>query len=232
MKRNMFFIAISFLIISLAGNSVFACYSYGNENHACYEFYRADAVFVGTVKAIDEKSKIDFTVEEAFAGVDNKEVTIIDNPICGYEAFKVGEKYLVYAKKNALFAKGYFYVHGNSKIIEFPKAKNDVLELRKFLQTDEASINGNVYTYNRGQLAGVKVSVAGNGVFFSTVTDEQGQFKVPGLAVGSYSVKADLPLNFRDDYGEKPKKEFSVELRRGECERVDFTGRIKNKLWF
>lgn len=233
---KIYFLQIGFLlsVILLNCNLIFACYSYGNSNPACNEFYKSRAVFIGTVKSIEddnnpktfERSKIVLSVDENFLGADGEEFTIFDQGFCGYKDFQVGEKYLVYVNKNSLV------VSGTSKIEKFPKAEKHVEELRSFLNKTDSSLFGRVYTYNKGYLENIKIKVEGYGQVFETYTDREGKFEIEKLGIGNYFVTADLPLNFRDTYGDKPQNSFSVEIQKGECERLDYTGRIKNKFWF
>lgn len=231
MKRIFLRIALSLTIVSFAHNAGFACYSYGNGNPPCYEYYKSDAVFVGTVKAI-EKLKIDFAVEETFLGDESREITVFDRFICGFGAFKVGEKYLVYAAKDGIFAKGNPGVGGNSKIIEFPAAEKHVDELRAFLRQTDASIYGWARVYERKDLLKTKIIVTGSDdQSYELESGDSGRFDLAGLPLGKYTVRAEIAKGFRDFYGEETQKEFSIELRRGECFRADFNAK-KKKGWF
>jgi hypothetical protein len=230
MKEIFLRFALCLMIVSSAQSAVFACFSYGNWNPPCYEYYKSDAVFVGTVKAI-ENLKIDFAVEESFLGEASREITVYDSFACGFKAFEVGKKYLVYARKDLPFAKGKLGVNGNSKIIEFPKAEKDVNELRVFLGQTEASIYGWATLYDRNLLLKTKITVTDGNQSYDLVNDDSGRFDIGRLAAGKYTVKAGIPRGFKDRRGEEPKREFSVELRKGECARVDFYGK-KKKGWF
>jgi hypothetical protein len=218
------------MIVSFAGDAVFACYFRGNSNPPCAEYYQSEAVFVGTVKTM-EKTRIEFAVEESFIGEARREITVFDSTACGYDAFEVGKKYLVYARKNMMFAQGNLMVNGGSKIIEFSKAEKDVDELRAFLRQTDASIFGSANVYDRTLLLKTKITVSGNNQFYELESGDSGRFDLAGLPLGKYIVKAEIPAGFKDRYGEEAKKEFSVELRKGECLRVDFDAK-KKKGWF
>src|ERR1051325_7267836 len=83
----------------------------------CQEYWRTPAVFAATVTGISQlpagagdgsnsrpfaQRLIHFSLEQAFRGVEGKDVeavTGMGGGDCGYE-FKVGERYLVYAHRN------------------------------------------------------------------------------------------------------------------------------------
>ena len=238
MKKNLLIFVFTFATIAFTNTSIFACYSYGNNSPACYEYYESDAVFVGKVKDIDDKLKVTFVIEESFLGVETDEIEVFDTFVCGFGAFMVGEKYLVYAKKNKLsnsilsIPKEALWVTGTSKIIEFPKAEKDVEELREFFKKTDASIYGWANIYNRKNLLKTKVTISGNNQTYEVESDRSGKFDLGNLPLGKYIVKADIPKGYKDNYDEQPKREFLIELRRGECARVYFSAKKKKNFWF
>jgi hypothetical protein len=108
-KLVLFFIA-PVIVASLAAETFASCIRI-IPGPPCQEFWRADAVFIGTASRVvrvpnDTKLAISpyvrvtthFSVEEAFKGIDSTAV-VFDSNDCPYP-FKEGERYLVYAHYN------------------------------------------------------------------------------------------------------------------------------------
>jgi hypothetical protein len=193
-------------------------------------------VFIGTVKAIDSNfgttsPRIDFDVEEGFAGVSSNEISLYDVFPCPYGLFKIGGKYLVYASSNLGLAGRILGVRGISKIEPLPRAASEVDELRRTLEAKQASVFGWIAAYGQPGLSGIKVTITGAGKKITKITAEDGRYDFPSLDTGTYTVTADIPSNLKDPYGKQVKRSTTLTLRAGECGKADFVGELK-KGWF
>ncbi|CAN5518628.1 hypothetical protein BH18ACI3_BH18ACI3_03310 [soil metagenome] len=110
-------IAFVFLLFVAFSQAVYSCTCEAPSQRKA--FRKAKAIFVGQVLEIKESKNqkvayslglikvydIKFKVEKSWKGVKNSEITVVsDNGVlvCGGFPFRVGEKYLVYAKGNNL----------------------------------------------------------------------------------------------------------------------------------
>src|SRR5262245_58332266 len=186
----------------------------------CQEFWQADAVFVGQVKAKDLKARyvkgvngeelrvfgrgearVTFTITEAFRGAQGKEIDIFttDSSAHGYE-FENDGVYLVYATEYPKGG-GKLYTSGCSRTQKYSESSPDIAYARSLASaTPRGVIFGSVIHDregadhdSRGPLANVRVIVTGKNKQVEAMTDDEGRYKTSSLPAGEYTVRAELP---------------------------------------
>jgi hypothetical protein len=197
----------------------FAC-SCAGSGPPCQAFWKADAVFVGQVKAKDLKARFEkvgngeelrvlgggetrvtFTITEAFRGVSGKEVDIFTNESssCGY-GFKNGGIYIVYANE---YPKGGGKLHTSicSRTQKYSESSPDIAFVKSLARATPGAVIFGVITHDRAgadrdsqvPLANVRVIVTGKDKQVEATTDDEGRYKTPSIQAGEYTVRAELP---------------------------------------
>ncbi|HKP87057.1 MAG TPA: carboxypeptidase-like regulatory domain-containing protein [Blastocatellia bacterium] len=184
----------------------------------CQAYWTTSAVFVGLVTNISQppadadvngarpfrQRLIHFSLEQAFRGVEGKEVeaaTGMGGGDCGYD-FKMGERYLVYAYRNpddnrlsvgicsrtrplAEAGEDLEYIRGLAKAPPGGRVFGQVMQYSKDLKNESGD--------TRSPMAGTKVIIEGQGKRYEVVTDAQGNYQMTGLAAGDYQVRLVIP---------------------------------------
>ena len=204
----------------LAAGAALAC-SCADPGPPCRALPQADAVFVGTVEAVDERGEagtpgavrqVRLLVDENFRGAGVKRgaslevVTGFGGGDCGY-GFERGERYLVYAQHRS--GGGSLYAGICSRTARLADAADDLAYLRARDRAERtAGIEGRIdelrrdpgtsNTYMVGPMRGVTVIAErdGDGQRAEAKTDGQGWFRIWGLTFGQYRVRAVLPDGF------------------------------------
>jgi 5-hydroxyisourate hydrolase-like protein (transthyretin family) len=228
----------------------FAC-SCAGSGPPCQAYWKADAVFVGRVKAIDLKARFEigrngeelrapgggevrvtFTITEAFRGAPGKEVDIFTrdgSPACGY-GFQNGEIYIVYAHEYTK-GSGKLYTNICSRTQKYSESSPDIAYARSLARaTPGAVIFGAVTHYREGAdrdsqvpLANVRVIVTGKDNQVEATTDDEGRFKTPLLPAGEYTVRTELPQGMSE-------QEQKVTVADRGCAEVHFWPRWDGRL--
>src|SRR5262245_31015534 len=207
------------LFFCLCGDS-FAC-SCAGTGPPCQAFWKADAVFVGQVKAKELKARFEkggngeeskvlgggevrvtFTITEAFRGAPGKEVDIFTSdsePACGY-GFKNGGVYIVYATE---YPKGSGKLHTSicSRTQKYSESSPDIAYARSLAKATPGAVIFGAVTHEREggdrdswvPLANVRVIVTGKDKQVEAKTDDEGRYKIPSLPAGEYTVRAEPP---------------------------------------
>jgi len=182
----------------------------------CQRFWTADAVFSGVVTSVtwsdDGELRLSHTtivVERGFRGASGEiVVTSSANSSCHY-SFTVGQRYLVYARRNADGSLSTGSCSGNKLL---PDAGED-LDYAEHLPPPGAGgrIYGRIRVIEQDLLdrrnskdkypAGVAVTLRdSDGAALELQTDTRGQFDAAGLKPGKYSVSIDTPATARVYY--------------------------------
>jgi hypothetical protein len=186
----------------------------------CEEYWKASAVFVGTVQSISKVPpmsgplkllRVRLTVDEPFKGVKGTSVELFTTAGEGGPAFRVGEQYFVYAFRDEKTERLNVVQCGLTKLVE--EADEDLDYARRAaVGATSGEIFGRLWHWipetptepplNR-PLVGLRVSLrASDGTVTSTSTDDRGQFAFTGLSAGRYSVEAPtLPGTYRATLG-------------------------------
>jgi len=167
---------------------------------ACYDYWRTDAVFVGTVSNVVENPenpldiKVNVSIEQNFKGMGTASgVTQNGMTSCSFN-FKTGDKYLFYADlyKGDLYEFGTGYCH---RTRPFSSSLSDL----GFL--DAVRNNQKTYwiwaTISRGVsdtgIKGVRAEVIDTKTRISSVSDENGDIRLVVPGEGKYKVRIYLP---------------------------------------
>ena len=250
--RKISLLFCAFLLIALSG-ATFKTYGCTCPRSApCEEFSRASAIFIGRAvegkerKEREDRSgkiatflmgKVHFVVEEAFIGIDGKEVDIESdaNSSCGY-SFEQGELYLVYAYGSQ---EKRLSTSVCTRTTPLTQATEDLAFLQNLPPRGSGvRIFGNVSAittistehykngvYKKG-LAEIKVTVKDlQGRVFNTVTGDNGDYEFKGLKPGVYTVEAKLP----DYYSERSPSDKLTIADRG-CAEKNYVGVIDGSI--
>ena len=220
----------------------------------CQNAFHVDAVFAGTVLSISalpdegpplrpgefripQALRVEFAEVMALRGIQGAAVSVLtagSGPACGY-AFKVGERYLVYASRNQ---NGTGFVTGIcSRTRRLADAGDDL----RFLQTlsTPSDTRGRVYgtishweqdlatgePRQHGPVSDVYVSVRGSGSAFEALSDARGRYEVKVLP-GRYEVTVLPPTGFSTRYLQR-----TIELRDARaCFVADFSVRFDGRI--
>ena len=226
------------LTVSLAvPSSIEACSCYSS-GPACQAAWSADAIFSGTVRAIDVSEQFNgdrpvletvvrFDIEQRFLNVPSGPVEIVTDGLstCSYR-FTRGEKYVVYARRRG---DGRLTTSICSRTRLLAEAAEDV----KYLSALPASGTG-ARVYGRvnewvhhpadaqgvdyGPLENITISVASAGLVRDLVTNRNGEYEVQGVPLGAVSISIATPHGFAPE----PPRQFEVTDLRS-CIAADFT---------
>ena len=215
-KLILYFIAP--LIIAGLATGTFASCVRIEQGPPCQEYWRADAVFIGTAThVVLERNQTELafppyprvtaylSVDEAFKGVEGT-VVVFDSNDCPY-VFKEGERYLVYAHYNT-YEKRLQVRIGITRTRPISEAAEDLAYIRSLPSAQPGSrILGKVLQQgvkaNKVEaepLPDVKVFLEWNDERREVVTNREGSFEFTGLAAGSYRIRIELPtyLEYRE----------------------------------
>jgi hypothetical protein len=215
------------------------------EMPACQRFWTADAVFTGVVSSVtwsdDEKQRLShatIVVERGIRGAGGQIVltgTAVSS--CHY-SFTVGQRYLVYAHRNADGTFSTSSCSGNKLLAD---AEED-LDYAEHLPPPGSGgrIFGRVRRIEPDLLdrrnsqdrypAGVAITLRdSSGAALELRTDGQGQFEAAGLKPDRYSVSMDAPTTARVHYDPT-----TIELKDRACVRVSVAyqsnGRVAGRI--
>jgi hypothetical protein len=187
------------------------------------EFFKSDAVFIGTVLSIRETPDSDkdvggwfyrLRIEEPFRGPSPKVITVYTENSSARFPLEKGRKYLLFAyKQNGRLE---IYGYGNSALLsEASDALTRLNNLRAGKQPSE--IEGWIAAETGGiDVSGVVVTVKSQSKSYTAVTDKDGWFHFaapPGRYKLDLSSK-EYYLNGGDDFWYKPE---GFVLHAGEC---------------
>lgn len=200
----------------------------------CQEYWKASAVFVGTV--IDSKlvpikrGGYDFedrlvrlSVDEAFRGVEGPQVEVqtgLGDSDCGF-SFRQARQYLIYAVES----EGKLVTNICLRTKNISEAADDLKYMRGLRNgKPNGSIYGEVVEQLRNETAGVDkkampgATVAITGETTKEIkTDAKGEYRVDALPPGDYTVKVILPQGMTI-----PESEQKVTVSPGGCAFVNF----------
>ena len=206
------------LLLLLLATRVEAC-SCAGPGSPCQAFGGASAVFVGVVSGVTttprgksgEAAEVDWTprvfkfvVEQPFLGVEGTEVEVatgMGGGDCGY-GFRQGERYLVYAYRNAKNDRLVTSICTRTKPYE--KADEDIEYLRSLSsRAPGVTIQGEVVRQRQsvkkgnsepvGGLASAALVIEGEGERHELRTDAKGRYLLSGLRPGKYKITLSLP---------------------------------------
>jgi hypothetical protein len=224
-------IALSLLTLGV-GRDAWAC-SCASSGPPCQGAFQVDAIFAGTVRSISplpdddlpplrpgearmpRTVRVDFAEVHGFRGLQAATVSVLtagSGPACGY-AFKKGERYLVYARRQPDGKELVTGICSRTRLLA--EADEDL----RFLQTlsDSSRAGARVYgTINHwernlssgepkdyGPVSDVFVGVVGAGGTFSASTDDRGQYELT-VPPGKYEITVLPPAMYSARYLRQP----------------------------
>lgn len=225
---------------------IFACSCQFGGSAPCQEFWRADAVFAGTVVA---SGKIDveeagykhdmrlvrFTVDQPIRGMQAAEVDVITGwggGDCGY-GFKMGQRYLVYGYYDETGKRLATSICTRTRLVS--EADEDFAFIRAM---PNKSANGLIfgtvgkrnYEWKEGEewykpVPDAELVIEGANIKYEARADEKGSFRVENVLPGKYLVKLKLPPGLilpsgKDESGQTAENEIEVPARG--CAETEF----------
>jgi hypothetical protein len=197
----------SLLFLTFGVDDVHACFC--SPGPTCEDTWKAAAVFVGTVVAIEKRqltnredpysNQVKISVEESFRGVVGNEVVLLTGMGSCDVYFKVGQQYLVYAQKSSIENRLTTSTCTRTRLLS--EASEDLSYLRNLSQTPQgAMILGKVQRLRRldgvgkfDPMIGIRVTVENTDKKMELVSNGEGEFVAKGLKPGTYNVSIDLP---------------------------------------
>ena len=208
-KVSLYIVAL--IVLPSLATSTFATCPTMQQGPPCQEFWRADAVFIGTatrvVRVPNEtqlmigpyvRSITHFSVEEAFKGVEESMV-IFEADHCG-QLFKEGERYLVYARYSE-YPKKLEVRAGWSRTRLLSEAAEDLAYIRNLPSATTGSrIFGKVLQqgFKEAKMAveplrNVRVSLESEDDHREVATDDEGRFEFTSLPTATYRIRVEVP---------------------------------------
>ena len=201
-------------VLGVCGSGTAEACTCSSRSAACgppAEFWRASAVFVGDVSAVERvkgqsyqtERRVQVRVLERFRGAlpaEPAEVAVFtDAPSrCGYP-FKAGQRYLIYAVRQD---DGRLTVSSCSRTTPLDRAGVDLTYARRALTGDvpPGRIVGEVRQATEDParwkpIANLSVAMVRSGARISAVTDAKGRYTIEAPAVGTYTLDLSLPAN-------------------------------------
>lgn len=171
-----------------------------NPPRVCTEFFRANAVFVGTVTSIVEKQDADgFTdgwvyslqVDKDYRGAEHSPIEVFSPNDSGRFPMQKGRTYVLFPIRSDET----FQIYGCGNSSEVTDAKdtlNQLGQIVKKMRTDSGGDIGGQINSGTGSghgVGGIRVTARGNGRTYSTVTNSKGKFHIR-VPAGSYTIHA------------------------------------------
>lgn len=236
------FLFLCFMLAALAAQAdACSCVTMMEGTHPCQLYQHASAVFVGQVSDIGPMTPVStdqpgiytmrdvvvrLTIDEGFRGVTGQTVAIyLTGTSCDFN-FQKGERYFVYAMRDAQTQK--LHVDSCSGTQPLNLAARDLAYARGVVRGEKSpDIFGSVVRAVRQDatdyvrtigVAGIKVILESDGHSVAVFTDADGRFEVADLPPGRYRAHAEIPDNLRLTYH----TEGELTVGEGRCSGVGF----------
>ncbi len=196
------------LFVTFGVADVYGCFC--SPGPVCEDTWKAEAVFVGTVVAIDRNqstnredhysNQVKITVEEPFRGDVGIQIVLLTGMSTCDVNFKVGQQYLVYAQKSSVENRLTTSICTRTRLLS--EASEDLSYLRNLSQVSSGStIQGKVQRLTRNSegvgkfdpMTGIRVTVENSDKRMEFVSNAEGEFAAKDLKPGTYNVSIDLP---------------------------------------
>lgn len=216
---------------------VMAC-SCGGKPSVCSAYATADAVFIGTVTRVEDKTteaedgrgylawQVAYVqVDEAFKGAKTPQLIFRSYGSSCDVHYVEGQRRLFYAahdKQENSWSIGFC---GRSSLLQY--AADDLLYLRGLpASAQKTRIAGDVKARDQKPLMGVRVKLIGQSKTYEVFTDKNGVYEAYDLPAGIYVVEPEPPLNMKLSYtsvtlGDVRDRQ-TVELKDKSCAGINF----------
>jgi hypothetical protein len=227
----------AFGILLFSADLAMACSCLGTPS-VCGAFAGAEAVFLGTVSRVQNKTARDETgreyivgqvayvhVDEAFKGAKEPQLIFRSYGTSCDATYEEGQRRLFYAsydKKDKSWSIG-----GCDRSALLKYAADDLLYLRALPgSAQKTRIAGELRTRDYKPLMGVKVKLIGERRTYEVFTDKNGVYEMYDLPAGKYVVEPEVPLNLKLSFTSSSaivdSTRRQVELKDKSCVNVDF----------
>jgi hypothetical protein len=193
-----------FCLFLMFADSTRACVCSESFTPPCAAFWRADAVFIGTVIEIAMPSEnsnvtgwpravVHFQVGKVFKGEVDAKVqadSFVGDCFENYD-FKVGEKYLVYAHRKD--ADGRFELRPCDRTGLATEGGADLEYIKGLSTKKRQSIAGMISGLTREEMKNARVIVRGDRTRIESTIDEVGIYRIEELATGNYDIELFVP---------------------------------------
>ena len=193
----------------------------------CSEFFRSDAIFVGTVTSEEAVSEKDdplegwlykLRVRKWLRGTASGTAVVHTSNDSGRLRLEVGHEYLLFAALSA----GRLEIGDDCGPLSDPARAGEVMrEIENLSKAADAAVEGEVVkgTASGPGVSGITVSVIGKGRVYRATTDAEGLFRV-AVPPGRYRVDVDSKAAALSDLS--PVDLSNVILVRGQCAQLQF----------
>jgi hypothetical protein len=248
LKIALSLLTVIYLLI-VSASFAYAC-SCGGYPSACSAYANADAVFIGSVERVENRTAKDdegaeyvasqiahVQIEKAFKGVKQTEVLFRSLSSSCDAVYEEGQRWLFYAyfdKKSKMYS---IMACDRSTLIE--GAADDLLYLQGLPASRlKTRISGMLEHYEddpvKGftrlkNIIGAKVKLIGEKRTYELYTDKNGVYEIYGLPRGNYSIEPEIPIALKlrfpiafgvSDYSDE--KKLKVVLDENSCAGVNF----------
>jgi hypothetical protein len=214
MKRHLLSLIFIAGLMFISSTKVLACSCGSGGGAPCQEFWRADAVFAGTVVGSGkitisegefkhDMRLVRLTVDQPIRGMQSAEVEVLTGwggGDCGY-GFKLGQRYLVYAYREEDGKRLATSICTRTR--KLSEADADFAFIRS-MPTSNANglVFGTVgkrnHEWKEGEkwskpVAEAELAIEGEGRQYQAQSDSEGNFRVENVVPGKYLVKLKLP---------------------------------------
>lgn len=201
-------------LIFISSAEVLACSCAFGGGAPCEEFWRADAVFAGTVvggsritvkegEFKHEMRLVRLTVDQPIRGMQATEVDVLTGlggGDCGY-GFKIGQRYLVYAYRDEKDRRLSTSICSRTRLLS--EADDDFAFFRS-MPTSNANglvfgvVGKRNYDWKEGEkwykpVADAELTIEGDGRHYQAQSDSDGNWRVENVVPGKYVIKLKLP---------------------------------------
>jgi hypothetical protein len=220
-----------FAALSVADAAACSCISPAS---ACLAVKRADAVFVGRVTGFTDG--VQFEVERTVAGAPLGRITVGNGPGNCALSFDVGERYVVYAYRDAA---GMLFTgmctrtrplsdpHTRADIAYFDGRERNITSGLLTGVVSDVTIDLSSTRSRLRPLAGIQITASAevDGPARTTATRADGSYEVAGLPPGRVRIAASLPAQF-----EPPLPITAVIAEADGCAEADIGGRVDGRI--
>lgn len=203
--------AAAFVILLFIPDSALAC-SCGGSPTTCGSYEAAEAVLIGTIMRVENKTVKSHDgvehiagqtayvqVDEAFKGVKSSEMVFRSYGTSCDPQYGAGQRWLFYAYFNK--DDNAWSIAACDRSAQLAWAADDLLYLRALPQSaQQTRIAGRLLNRDNTPLIGVKVKVVNGFLTREVFTDKNGVYEVYGLRPGKYVIEPETPLNLKLRY--------------------------------